>query len=394
MGSLERILERNRYSEMRRRIIRRAMHPLLRASDAHLTQTSDLSRSDIHRILICRPNHRLGNLLLLTPLVTEIQRLFPNADVDIVMAGEHVAELFQTFPNVRHIYNLSRRMVRHPVALVRTAALIRRMRYDVAIDPCEASQSSRFLAAVAKPRHMVGALRGRSVAGPRPAWMEHAPVHIAQWPVHLLRGRVGAQLAEQEFPALDIRLSEEERQRARTRLDQVIHANDSPHFQRVVGVFAAATGAKGYAVDWWQRFIRIVKARHPGAAIMEIVPADGRPRLALPSFGSPSPREVAAVIANMTCFVSADCGVMHLASAAGTPTIGLFKASDPLKYAPYGHGSRAIDTNGKSPEEVAETTSALIGEFPLMPVGSCDRPCPTAATLAPPDAASPGLHGC
>lgn len=400
MDSLERMFERNRYSELRRRIVRWAMHPLFRASDARLTQTSGLSGSDIHRILICRPNHRLGNLLLLTPLVTEIQRLFPNAEVDIVLAGEHVTELFQAFPNVRHIHNLSRRMVRHPVALVRTAARIRRTHYDMAIDPCEASQSSRFLAAVAKPRHVIGTPRGRSVAGSTPVWMEHAPAHIAQWPVHLLRGMVGRQSAEPElFPALDIRLSEEERQRARIRLAQVIHARDPSRIPHTLGVFAAATGAKGYDVDWWQRFIRIVEAQHPNAAIVEIVPADGRPRLALPCFGSPSPREVAAVIANMTCFVSADCGVMHLASAAGVPTVGLFKASDPSKYAPYGHASRAIDTNGKSPEEIAELACAVIGTLPMeTPAGTRNPSHGDSLKAVPRDAAAPepaaaGLRG-
>jgi len=399
MGSLERIFERNRYSELRRRIVRRAMRLLIRAGDTHLTQPRDLSGSNIHRILICRPNHRLGNLLLLTPLVAEIQRLFPDADVDIVLAGEHVTELFQAFPNVRHIHNLSRRMVRHPIALVRTAVRLRRARYDLAIDPCETSQSSRLLVAVAKPKYAIGAPRSLSATGSVPERTEQTPTHMAQWPVYQFRRAVNAQSPGPEFPALDILLSEQERLRARTRLARVIHADDPSHFQRTIGVFAAATGAKGYDVDWWQRFVRTVGARHPDAAIVEIVPADGQPRLALPFFGSPSPREVAAVIANMTCFVSADCGVMHLASAAGVPTIGLFKASDPSKYAPYGHGSRALDTNGKSPEEIAELASTVIGTFTqATPPGPHDRsrgePMPSVTfDAAVPGPGSAGMRG-
>ena len=31
-------------------------------------------KHEIKRVLICRPNHRLGNLLLTTPLVQEINR--------------------------------------------------------------------------------------------------------------------------------------------------------------------------------------------------------------------------------------------------------------------------------------------------------------------------------
>ncbi|HXE65772.1 MAG TPA: glycosyltransferase family 9 protein [Rhodanobacteraceae bacterium] len=368
MSSLERMVKRGRYSELRRRVTRRAMQPLFRTGDARLTSAADLSGADIRRILICRPNHRLGNLLLLTPLVTEIQRLFPKADIDIVLAGEHVAELFQEFPNIRRIHNLSRRMVRHPIELARIAMQIRWARYDLAIDPCEASQSSRLLVAVANPRFAIGAPRSRSPVGPALTWMEQAPVHMAQWPVHLLRGVMNPQSPALEFPNLDIRLSEEERQHARAQLEQAINVKDGSRALRIIGIFAAATGAKACGKEWWQSFLDVVRTRHPDAAIVEIVPADGQPHLGLPSFGSLSPRKVAAVIANMTCFVSADCGVMHLASAAGVPTIGLFKASDSLKYAPYGHGSQAFDINGKSPEDVAEWASMLIEMLPAEPV--------------------------
>lgn len=371
-ATLKRLLDNKHYSELRRRIIRRAMRPLFHASDARLAPATELSGADVRRILICRPNHRLGNLLLLTPLVIELERTFPNARIDIVLAGEHGAELFRTFRRIGHVYTLSRRMVRHPVAVLRTVMAIRRVHYDLALDPCEASQSSRLLAAIAGARHVIGIPRGQSGReGSAP--MDHAPTHMAQWPVFLLRSGLAypsLRLAE-DYPPMDIRLSPEEQQHARAILEHATHA-EGQLTQPVIGLFAAATGAKGYDVDWWQRFIRVVGARHPDAAIVEIVPADGRPRLAaeLPSFGSPSPREVASVIANTTCFVSADCGVMHLANAAGVPTIGLFKASDLLKYAPYGHGSQALDTNGKSPEEVAEQASTLIGTFRTEPPAS------------------------
>lgn len=365
---LPRILERKQYSELRRRILRRAMQPVFNASNTHLTSTRCVPRADIRRILICRPNHRLGNLLLITPLLSEIERLFPNAEVDIVVAGERVAELFQTFPNVKHIYGLSRRMARHPIAVVRTALKIRRMRYDLAVDPCEASQSGRLLLAVAGANYVIGIPRGRDLAGSEASTaVAQAPSHMAQWPVYLLRHALTNRSPEHadNFPALDVRLSDDERQRARITLERITRSGGYPPTGFVIGVFAEATGAKGFGTAWWRSFLRVVRAQHFGAAIVEIAPADGRPRFEneFPSFASPSPREVAAVISNMTCFVSADCGVMHLASAAGTPTIGLFSVTDTSKYAPYGHGSRALHTNGKSPEEVAREASVLIGAF-------------------------------
>lgn len=336
----------------------RAARVVFRTSDVRLRRTKGLSGSEIRRILICRPNHRLGNLLLLTPLLAEIERVFPGAQVDMVVAGDDGAALFGAFGNVKHIYALSRRMIRHPLTLIRTALQIRRARYDLAVDPCEASQSSRLLMVLANAKHVIGLPRVGSVTSPEEQEaILRAPRHMAQWPVYLLRRALAhhAPDLDRHLPDMDIRLSEDERQQARSVLDARLRDHGESNAMRVVGVFAEATGAKRYPREWWQRFIAELRVRHPDYALFEILPPDGRPRLAmdLPTFHSRNPRQVAAMIANMACFVSADCGVMHLACASGTPTIGLFSVTEVPKYEPYGRGSRALVTNGKDPEEVA-----------------------------------------
>ena len=67
------------HHEVRRRILRRALKPLFRRTDLRLRSTKDLDLSEIRRILICRPNHRLVNLLLRSALIMECQRSFPDA---------------------------------------------------------------------------------------------------------------------------------------------------------------------------------------------------------------------------------------------------------------------------------------------------------------------------
>lgn len=361
------MFDRHHHHEIRRRIVRWAMQPLFEASDRRLRHSKDLLGTEVRRILVCRPNHRLGNLLLLTPLIAELERVFPNAEVDVVLAGDE-GELFRAFRNVKHVYSLSRRMVRHPIATLRIARQIRRAKYDLAIDPCQASQSGRLLVAWANAKYVVGVPRSGAPADPETvAVMRCAPPHMAQWPVYLLRNVFGRKSSGMNhgIPALDVRLAPAERHRARTLLDNLLNVEGKPLPSVIIGVFAEATGAKRYSPEWWHRFIREVQSHHPDYAILEIAPPDGRPRLAtgFPCFSSPSPRGVAAMISNMTCFVSADCGVMHLASASGTPTVGLFSVTDALKYEPYGHGSRAFITNGKSPEDIAHLVSAVIAGF-------------------------------
>ncbi|MEO8747407.1 MAG: glycosyltransferase family 9 protein [Rhodanobacter sp.] len=337
---------------------------------------------------------------MLTPLLVELQRVLPEAEVDIVVAGDWGADLFRTFANVRHCYVLSRRMVRNPIAIIRTVMRIRRAGYDLAIDPCEASQSSRFLVAAAGAACVLGIPRQADAnsAGPLPARL--APAHMAQWPVFLLRRASRHQPAalDDDYPTLTLRLSSDERQWGRRILDGLLRDGEASSGKLVIGVFAEATGAKRYAQDWWERFIETMRVEC-NCVVVEIAPPDGRTRLAsgLPAFSSPSPREVAAVIGNMTCFVSADCGVMHLATASATPTIGLFCVSDMAKYRPYGLHNHAIDTNGKEPEAVARLASGLVAtlisnggamalESPLdlvVPVAGSDSPQQQAEPILP-----------
>lgn len=358
------IFDGRSYSEMRRRMTRRVMQPVFRASDKRLRQTNSPSIAEIHRILICRPNHRLGNLLLLTPLVAEIQTIFPDAEIDIVLAGDRGPELFRSFQNIKHIYSLPRRMIKHPVAVARIALQIRKRHYDLAIDPCEISQSSRLVVALARAKHVIGIPRSAIAVGRDGTdAMRLATAHMAQWPVYLTRcvlapgsPNIGA------FPLLDIRLSENERHCARETLHELFHLRNEPYPKAIIGLFADATGAKRYDRRWWGRFIQEMRAHRPEYSFLEIAPPDARSRLDMgfPCFSSESPRKVAALISGLTCFVSADCGVMHLASASGVTTVGLFSVTDASKYEPYGNGSRAINTNGSTPEEVAQLAIGIL----------------------------------
>lgn len=360
MNPTSRTGDHHSHGELRRRILRRALLPVLRAGDARLQPR--VSAAGVQRILVCRPNHRLGNLLLLTPLLQELEQRVPAARVDVLAAGDAATELYAGFSNVNHVHCLSRRVVRHLPATLRIVLQLRHARYDWAIDPALVSQSGRLLAIAAGARHTLGFPRGGLTAWKARDPLGCMPQHAGQLPVYLLRQALGCDDEELRAPCppLAIRLSAAERTRARETLVDLWRRHDGPAGQRAIGVFAEATGAKRYPAEWWQRFIAALRIRCPDCTLLEILPPDGRPRLALglPTFFSPSPRKVAAILSQLTCFVSADCGVMHLASASGTPTLGLFSVSDVDQYRPYGAGNAPIVTTGQSPEDVATRASA------------------------------------
>jgi ADP-heptose:LPS heptosyltransferase len=84
----------------------------------------------------------------------------------------------------------------------------------------------------------------------------------------------------------------------------------------------------------------------------------------MPSLLSNHLRELGAALGTLDAFTTADCGVMHLASAAGTQTIGLFKVTDPVRYGPYGHGSAAIVAPDSAPEAAVREVVAQLRQAP------------------------------
>ena len=130
----------------------------------------------------------------------------------------------------------------------------------------------------------------------------------------------------------------------------------------VVGIFANATGHKRHSSDWWNRFLPALEPMLAGYRIVEIVPASGRSLLddRYPAFYASDIRKLASVLSGLALYVSADCGVMHLACATATPVAGLFNVSDPANWGPYGPRDAGIDTAANSPERVAELVRACL----------------------------------
>lgn len=385
------LLDRKTYDAWRRVLVARLLRRAYRAIEFTMRRNGELAGASIHRILVCRPNHRLGNALLLTPLIVELGRRFPEAKVDVIVGGMAGPDVFQNFHNIGHVVCLPRHMAKHPVYVVRMALKLRRECYDLAIDPCEASQSGRLLLYAAKAKHAIGMSTHESRGDPN--WfavMRKGPSHMAQLPVFLLRNALSRDEFESkiDYPATTVGLSMSERQAAHGTLDALTQSGVRWCPKATIGIFAGATGAKRYDSTWWLRFIAEMRAQQADYAIVELASEHGQSHLSqeLPSYSSRNIREVAAFVSNMTCFVSADCGVMHLAAASGVTTIGLFSATDTEKYAPYGQNNRAITTNGKRPEEVAQIVisiaEAAISERTIHPISTASEDTGNLATMA------------
>jgi len=345
---------------VRRRVTVRMMRGVFRAGDA----CSDrLPHTGIHRILICRFVHTLGDSLTLTPLLAELATVYPGAEVDVVSGCPIADALYGAFPNVSTIYRLPRHVAGHVFASARTLRKMRRKRYDLVIDPDPQSQSGRLLALSARATHSLG------YVGPKKSGtLTHGVAvpaglhHKAMAPVYLLRAALGEQSSAQPYPQPDLMLTQAELEAGRRTVYRLFGARSGEAGPRIA-IFANATRDKLLAHDWWQPFIDTLRERVPGCEILEILPAFGMSMLGdrFPCFYSSDVRKMAAVIANLDAYVSADCGVMHLAWASGTPSVGLFRVTDPQEWGPFGLRMGSLVLNDAPPADVAERTVERLG---------------------------------
>jgi ADP-heptose:LPS heptosyltransferase len=155
------------------------------------------------------------------------------------------------------------------------------------------------------------------------------------------------------------------------------------------GKFIALAPTANWDGKIWppERFVEVfaaLQAKLPGArAVVFGGPGEAEQRRAAPVLaaipgaidlvGTLSLPQAAACLRRCALFIGNDSGLMHLAAAEGTPTLGLFGRSKPSEYAPAGRRTEiavAPGLEGEAPmaglavETVLRAATSLLGETP------------------------------
>ena len=338
---------------------RRAVARRLLRTSAQADINAPIDAASITRVLVARPNHRLGNVLLLTPLLQELERLLPQARVDVLAGPPFAACLLDGYAAVARVDTLSARPLHQPRALWALWRALPRRGYVLALDAAEHSQSARWAATRSAARWRVGMGGGDAAAG-----LTHAVpyarcgMHQAQMPVRMLRAALGVD-PDTPVPPLALRLRATERAVAEARVSTLLGLRDAAAPR--IGLFAEATGTKRYDSAFWQALIAALRAQMAQVRLAEIVPAHGQPLLPnLPGLHTAPLRAAAAVCASFDLLIAADSGLMHLAAASEVPLAGLFQATDPSRYGPYGARQRALVTQSLASADIARAALQLL----------------------------------
>ncbi|MCL6295091.1 glycosyltransferase family 9 protein [Jejuia spongiicola] len=299
------------------------------------------TKIEINKVLIIRPNHRLGNQLLLTPIVQEVIDTFPNCKVDLFVKGGVAYPVFENFKEIDNIFQLPKKPFNHLFKYVKCWISIKRKHYDLVINGDKNSSSGRLLTQISNANYKVFGDVNESIQ------LKYGDYeHIAKYPVYNLRyylTKIGYKENDTDVPVLNIKLNDSEVLQGKKILKDIVK-ND----KKTICIYTNATGNKCYSEEWWNTFYLRLKNEYENKFnIIEMLPIENISKINFKAthFYSKDIREMGAIIRNASVFIAADNGVMHLASASLTPTIGFFSVTNENIYAPYGNKSIALNTN-------------------------------------------------
>lgn len=293
-------------------------------------------------IIVRMPNW-LGDLVMATPVLTDLRRQWPEAKIT-VMALASVAPILEKDPDIDEVLTF-----RKPSGLERRQQhrklidKLKRGKYDLGILLTH-SFSSAWWFWRGNVKNRVGYandfrsfLLNKAVPFPKEKETQHLVITYK-----MLLQSIGIPLS-QTAPRLHI--TDSEKEEAKEKLRKFGISSDAT----VVGINPGA--AYGSAKCWLpERFEEVTQKllEHPNLYVVYFGDLAGLPLVqkicaAMPSkvvnlAGQTSLRELVALINCCDIFLTNDSGPMHIAAALGKPLVALFGSTNDIATGPYGGG--------------------------------------------------------
>lgn len=312
-----------------------------------LYQISDLQK--IKTVLVIRPNHRLGNQLLVTPMFIELANRIPDVQITYLGKGELSKVLFQNFSTVNHFLLLPKKHYKSILAYFSVYLKVFFIKHDLVINMAKGSSSGNLLTRLARAKYKV--LNNKHAN----KLLKFKESHMAILPIANFR-RCFNLPPDEAYPNLSLGI-------VKPTLDSVKWYNEKEERIKkpILFFYTKATGKKDYDAAFWKEIVTFAAQLFPNHHLVEFLPICGTSKLnsKIDQFYSKDIIEMAKVLACGDIIITGDCGIMHLAVAAHIKTIALFKSNSIEIYKPYGNQNRVIDTRNYSPKEIVQQIKFL-----------------------------------
>jgi heptosyltransferase III len=297
--------------------------------------------SEVHSVLLVRPNFRIGNTLLLAPLIPALRQRYPTASLD-VLTGDSTVALLEGLP-IDRVHPISRHFLLRPWRFVALFVRLRHARYDLVLEGGMGSLSGAIYGWLAGGRHRAGPDgRGRRLLDVR--FPEPRVSHVYDWAPEIARHLGVSCDARPLFVVLPRDDAE-----ARMALGSLDLCDDAGEPRPFVMVFPGGHLKKRWPDANWVALCERL-ARRGVSVLVGIGPEEHRmlgPIAALAPLGvrllAPGPiRRFGAILSRASLVVTADSGPLHLSAAVGAATVALLQRPESRRYAPRGKSDRWI----------------------------------------------------
>ncbi|MBN1291530.1 MAG: glycosyltransferase family 9 protein [Candidatus Latescibacteria bacterium] len=306
----------------------------------------DIEKETITQILLIRQDSRLGNLLLMTPLISSLHDSFPDAKIDLLIS-EGFEDVLRNNSCINRLIVFEKQKARlKPWSYVSLLRSLQQTRYDCAVDVYDGhhfSLNNVLLTGFSGARYKIGYDRknARSFFNvlvpvlPEDTHMADALLGLGQYLSSELR----------DYP-MHYDVLEEDRMFANNWLrDKGIAGLDS--------FFIIHPGGKGSKKWGLENFSELIDILTDELGVRIVVIGGSSEKETIETIRENSKSEfdilqnitigqMAAVIERCDLFISGDTGPMHLSVSLDRPTVAIFIKSDFRVYGPRGPKSRIV----------------------------------------------------
>ncbi len=302
------------------------------------------------RILVLRLD-LIGDLVLSLTVVRALKRTYPQAEIDL-LAIPSSARIALNDPNLSEIITYDPNIWRRPKALVQSKnwrdarALLRRFHerhYDLAVSVY--GPWAGMLAVLSGAKRRVGYGRESypgfmtdSVPGGIPGrWRHWSPIddkHEVDYCLELARAAGAAITREDRIPHLEV-----DAQSARE-VEQLLHAEGAQEGKPLIACHLSSNNgqSKRWPAPYWAMLLDRLIREEGAQVVLTGAPVDlpviedvirrmhERP---VDLAGKTSLLQLAALLHRADLMISGDSGPIHMATALGTPIIGIYGPTNP-----------------------------------------------------------------
>jgi heptosyltransferase-1 len=315
---------------------------------------------EVRKVLIVRTS-ALGDVAHVLPALEALRQLYPGASIDWLVepAG---SQLLSAHPSIRRLFVLDRPRLKREWrrlwswpgllgGLLRLIGELRRERFDLVVDfQCNVRSGLAVLLSGGRLRagfarsdcpEWGGRLFTNHKAPPCPRGVHKAEKNL--WLVRSLGWRGGEARPAIAIPPPHLSW-------ARTVMDSLEGSGPAVVLHPAVSRFGEI---KRWAPDRFRALADLLRAELDARVLITWGPGErglaeavGRPTVSPPI---ESALHLAALAAAADALVAADTGVLHIAAALGTPTVGLYGPKDDRVYGPYPRHGRTKVVRSPAP---------------------------------------------